>query len=62
MMPFSKETLEKLAKVIGWYEDTHPEILQDFRERTNRVMGYMDSLNNALEIDCSEQTKTKEGE
>ena len=58
-MTLSKKTLEKLANVVNWYEDNDPKTLQEFRERTTRVMGYIDSLNKVAEVDCSEQTKTE---
>ena len=52
---FSEETMERLVKMFGWYEENHPEILQDFRERSRRVMGYMEGMEKELSITKEEK-------
>ena len=52
---FSEETMERLVKMFGWYEENHPEILQDFRERSRRVMGYMEEMEKELTIKKEEE-------
>ena len=54
---FSEETMEKLREMFGWYEENHPDILQDFREQTHRVTSYVKEMEKEFNINSSAQSE-----